>query len=74
MRNAAHNYIKSNVSNADESEQAQRYFLAPDTLNRYLWARDFNVAKSFDMYIKSVVISAFIRFMNNIAMEFVVQT
>jgi len=56
MRNAARNYIKTSFPNADESEQAQRYFLAPDTFNRYLWARDFNVPKAFDMYIKSVVI------------------
>lgn len=58
MKKVAHNYIHANIPNADQSEQAQRYFLAPDTLNRYLWARDFNLPKAFDMYTKAVVSKA----------------
>jgi hypothetical protein len=50
MKQAVRQFIYQTIPNADQSELAQRYFMAPDNLNRFLWARDFNLPKALDMY------------------------
>ena len=50
MKKVAHNFIYRNIPEADKNEMVHSFFLAPDTLARYLYARDFNLAKAFDMY------------------------
>jgi len=55
MKNVAKNFIHKVIPDAENNEMVHRFFLAPDTLTRFLYARDFNLAKAFDMYSKSMV-------------------
>jgi hypothetical protein len=55
MKKVAHNFVLKHVPDSEINEYAQRFLLAPDTITRYLYARDFHLAKAFDMYSKSMV-------------------